>query len=160
MPNHLKDESVRARRNKASTRSTLSADHSVRAPMLPKDVDWHPMVKRWWRDLWKSPMATEYITLDHSGLFRVAMLHNDFWTADTPKERAEAQVRLEKADGDFGTSPLARRRLEWQIEETDAKQAQGTKRRTADSPAAAQTPAQGSDPRLALVASTPEASTA
>lgn len=111
------------------------------------------MVKRWWRDLWKSPMATEYITMDHSGLFRVAMLYNDFWTADTPKERAEAQVRLEKADAEFGTSPLARRRLEWQIEETEGKQAQGARRRANEAPKLPSAAAAGADPRLKLVAS-------
>lgn len=36
--------------------------------------------------------------------------------ADNANQRMEAQVRLEKADVDFGTNPLARRRLEWQIE--------------------------------------------
>lgn len=119
--------------------------------MLPKGVEWHAMTKRWWRDMWKSPMAPEYVGMDVNGLFRVAMLYNDFWTAESAKERADIQVRLEKADADYGTNPLARRRLEWQIEETEGKQAQGNRRRgsTPSDPAVA-APSPDADPRLKL----------
>lgn len=149
MPNHLKDASVRQRRNKSTTRATLSDDHDIEAPALPDGIEWHPLTERWWSDMWKSPMAPEYVSMDVNGLFRVAMLYNDFWRALTPKERAEAQVRLEKADADYGTNPLARRRLEWQIEETEGKQAQGNRRR-GQQPEPAPEPAPGADPRLKL----------
>jgi hypothetical protein len=152
MPNHLKDPSVRARANKASTRATLSGDHDIEAPPLPEGFAWHSMTQRWWSGIWSSPMAPEYAEMDIHGLFRVAMLMNDFWLADTPKQRAELQVRLEKADADFGTNPLARRRLEWQIEETEGKQAAGNRRRQAV-PASVAPPAAGDDPRLKLVSS-------
>lgn len=147
-----KDPSVRARRNKSTTRAVLSADHDIEAPELPDGVGWHPLTRRWWADLWSSPMATEYADMDINGMFRVAMLVNDFWAAETYKERAEIQIRLEKADADFGTNPMARRRLEWQIEETEGKQAQGSRRRANEGkpqPVAAAT--SGSDPRLKLV---------
>lgn len=134
MPNHLKDPSVRARANKASTRATLSADHEVVAPELPQGISWHSLTEMWWAGLWSSPMAPEYADMDIHGLFRVAMLMNDFWLADTAKGRAEIQVRLEKADADFGTNPLARRRLEWQIETTEDSKAKGQKRRGVERP--------------------------
>jgi hypothetical protein len=95
-------------------------------------------------------MAPEYVNSDINGLYRVAMLYNDFWLAETHKERAEIQVRLEKADADYGTNPMARRRLEWQIETTEDSKAKGQKRRVADKPPAPQ-PEPGSDPRLKLV---------
>lgn len=144
-----KDPSARARRNKSSTRATLTADHEVATPDLPESIAWHELTRKWWADLWSSPMATEYAKVDQNGLLRVAMILNDFWTAETPKERAEAQVRLEKADADFGTNPLARRRLEWQIEATEEAKGRGRKRteRTKD-PAKPADPA--SDPRNAL----------
>jgi len=98
-------------------------------------------------------MAPEYAATDVHGLFRVAMLMNDFWLAETPKERAEIQVRLEKADADFGTNPLARRRLEWQIAETEDRQAKSRRRRAEESrQQAQQAPVDSSgDPRLRLV---------
>lgn len=152
MPNHLKDPSVRARANKASTRSKLSTDHDIEAPPLPDGFAWHSMTQLWWAGIWASPMAPEYADMDIHGLFRVAMLMNDFWLAETAKQRAEIQVRLEKADADFGTNPLARRRLEWQIEETEGKQAAGNRRRQA-APTPAAPPVAGDDPRLKLVSS-------
>jgi len=150
MPNHLKDPSVRARANKASTRATLSADHDIEPPPLPDEMPWHPLTRQWWNDLWKSPMAPEYTHMDIHGLYRVAMLMNDFWLAETPKQRSEIQVRLEKADADFGTNPLARRRLEWQIEATEDSKAKGKKRRGEERPPAPQ-PDASNDPRLKLV---------
>lgn len=150
MPAHLKDPSVRARANKASTRATLSADHDVEAPPLPEGFPWHSLTQKWWADLWLSPMAPEYAGMDIHGLYRVAMLMNDFWLAETPKQRAEIQVRLEKADADFGTNPLARRRLEWQIEATEDSKAKGAKRKAAETPNTAQ-PEPSTDPRLKLV---------
>ena len=143
------DPSVRARRNKASTRSTLSADHDIETPPLPEGIAWHSLTQQWWDDIWSSPMAPEYIHADINGLFRVAMLYNDFWLAETHKERAEIQVRLEKADADYGTNPMARRRLEWQIEATEDSNAKGKKRRGGDAPVLP--PASGEDPRLKLV---------
>lgn len=128
-----KDPSVRARRNKTSTAATLRADAAIVAPELPAGVDWHPLTVEWWRDLWASPMAPEYVEADRHGMFRVAMLVNDFWCAETPKERAELQVRLEKGDADFGTNPMARRRLQWEIERTEDAVAKGSKRRASAS---------------------------
>jgi hypothetical protein len=160
MPAHLKDASVRKRRNRASTRAALLADHDVEAPPLPGGFDWHTMTKRWWERLWSSPMATEYLTIDTHGLYRVAMLLNDFWLAGTASERAEIQVRLEKADAEYGTNPLARRRLEWQIAQTEDAQRKGRKRPVGDDDdqdAPAVTPA--ADPRLRLVAAANEGRT-
>lgn len=145
-----KDPSARARRNKSSTRATLSADHDVEAPPLPEGVEWHRLTVQWWDDIWSSPMAPEYEHSDVNGLFRVAMLYNDFWLAGTHKERAEIQVRLEKADADYGTNPMARRRLEWQIEASEDSKAKGAKRRGDDKPSAAPVEP-GADPRLKLV---------
>ncbi len=149
MPAHLKDPAVRVRRHKATTRTTLAPDHDVIAPELPDIIDWHPLTRQWWDDLWLSPMAPEYMRMDFHGMFRVAMLMNDFWTAETAKQRADIQVRLEKADAEFGTNPLARKRLEWQIEETDSKKASGRRRRQKDDEPAKPPP--GEDPRLKLV---------
>lgn len=150
MPAHLKDPSVRARRNKSVTRRTLSEDHDVEAPELPDGVEWHSLTRRWWADLWASPMAPEYQDADLSGMFRVAMLQNDFWLAGSPKERAEIQVRLEKADADFGTNPLARRRLEWQIQSSEEAKSRGAKRKAAAAPSEPPSSGDG-DARLALV---------
>jgi hypothetical protein len=151
MPTPLKDQSTRARRNKATTRAILSDDHDIATPPLPESIIWHSLTTQWWDDLWQSPMATEYAEVDINGLYRVAMLMNDFWLAESAKERADAQVRLEKADAEYGTNPLARRRLEWQIETTEDSKRKGRKRRAAEEETPAAPPAPDADPRLRLV---------
>lgn len=142
------DPSVRKRNNKRSTRAVLSADHNVKVPALPRDMVWHPLTRRWWHELWASPMATEFVDMDINSMLRVAQLYNDFWTAETPKQRAEIQIRLERADADYGTTPLARRRLEWQIEKTEQEKKAGLRRKAVE-PATPDSSG-GVDPRLKL----------
>lgn len=98
-------------------------------------------------------MATEYRETDIQGLYQVALLVQDFWMAEDGKSRNEARLRIEKAEADFGLTPLARRRLEWQIEATEDAQAKGTKRKASTTPAEQDSGDIGGDddPRLALV---------
>lgn len=140
-----KHSSTRTRRNKAATSATLTADPSVSAPQLP-DRTWHPQTLVWWADVWASPMAPEYDESDRHGLFALALLVDDFWTAETASERAKlaSEIRLQRQC--FGLTPMDRRRLQWEIERTDEAQDRGRRRRQA-----AKTPAQtGQDPRDVL----------
>jgi hypothetical protein len=86
--------------------------------------------------------------MDINSILRVAQLYNDFWTAPNWEVRSKVQVRLEKADAELGTTPLARRRLEWQIEKTEQEKASGTRRKTTEKPAEPAEPV--ADPRLTL----------
>ena len=128
-----KPASTRARRNKTTTNATLKADASIVAPELPSAL-WHPMVLEWWRDLWASPMAPEYDDADRHGLFELAMLRNDFWSAETARERKDAAAEIRLQDQRFGLSPIDRRRLQWEIERTEDAVAKGQKRRTSKEP--------------------------
>lgn len=136
-----------ARRNKTSTRASLTADHDVQAPALPDGPPWHPQTESWWQDVWASPMAPEYDESDRHGLYALAALVNDFWTADTARERAAlaAEIRLQRQC--FGLTPIDRRRLQWEIERTDEAQAKGRRRRTEAAPVAGE---QKPDPRSVL----------
>lgn len=122
-----------ARRNKSATRATLTADHDVQAPDLPEG-EWHPQTEQWWRDVWASPMAPEYDESDRHGLFALARLVNDFWTAESARERAalSAEIRLQRQC--FGLTPIDRRRLQWEIERTEEAQDKGKKRRSQPKP--------------------------
>lgn len=120
-----------ARRNKSATRATLSAAHSVEAPDLPAEHDWHPMTVSWWRDIWASPMAPEFDSSDVHGLFILAALVDDFWVH--PSKDLAGEIRLQRQC--FGLSPIDRRRLQWEIERTDEAQERGRRRRTASPPA-------------------------
>ena len=126
-----KPAATRQRRNKTSTHATLTVDHDVVAPELPDlpGVQWHPYVAEWWADVWRSPMAPEWDQRsDAHGLVLLAILRNDFWLADTAKQRREAAAEIRLQDARFGLSPLDRRRLQWAIETGDAA-AEKTQRR-------------------------------
>ena len=144
---------ARARTNRSSSAATLSPVHDVKTPeLLPKEIEWHNMARRWWRELWKSPTATEYRETDLQSLYQVALLVQDFWTASDAKSRNDARLRIERAEADFGLTPLARRRLEWQIEAAEDSKAKGKKRTAANTKATPATPTpEADDPRLALV---------
>lgn len=138
-----------ARRNQQSTRATLRFDHDVEAPPLPKGRAWHWQTESWWRDIWASPMAPEYHESDRHGLYVLAGLVDDFWLAETAKERTAlaAEIRLQRQN--FGLTPLDRRRLQWEIERTDEAQTKGRRRRETEAPPK---PDEGiADPRLSLV---------
>ena len=117
MPGPLpKDNMLRQRRNKATTRATLTAteEQRKRAPSLPKraeGLEWHPLTRAWWRDIWRSPMAAEYLSADVHALYRLAVLVDQFWVS--PSKELAAEIRLQQQA--YGLSPLDRRRLEWTV---------------------------------------------
>lgn len=128
-----KNPATRRRTNKSSTHATLVRDHDVQAPALPeRESEWHPFTLQWWADIWASPMAPEFErTSDTHGLFLLAALHDDFWRipADKPRARAEIAAEIRLQEQRFGLSPYDRRRLQWQIEATEAAQDKGRQRR-------------------------------
>lgn len=73
------------------------------------------MTRRWWHDVWASPMAGEYLRADEHGLIRLAVLIDLFWIE--PSKSLAAEIRIEQQA--FGLTPLDRRRLEWTIEQVE-----------------------------------------
>jgi hypothetical protein len=147
MPTNPKDPSVRQRRNKTSTNATLKADPDIEVPGLPKRGGWHEQTVAWWADVWASPMAPEYDDSDKHGLFALAVLVDDFWTAKSARERKELAAEMRQQSQRFGLSPIDRRRLQWTIEQADEAQDKGERRRAKAQPAQS---SGGSDPRATL----------
>lgn len=116
-----KHPSARARRNKTSTAATLVSDGPIERPELP-DLGWHPLAVEWWNDLWSSPMSPEYLQMDRHVIMRYGQTVSDYWNAESPKERAEIHVRLEAMSKSLGTDPMARRSLQWTIEQVKSAQ--------------------------------------
>ena len=109
-----KDPRIRQRTNRVSTSSVLDAasDGRRRRPSLPAGIDWHPMTVAWWRDVWRSPMAKEFLEADKHALFRLAILIDRFWLE--PSKELGAEIRLEQQA--FGLTPIDRRRLQWSVD--------------------------------------------
>jgi len=82
------------------------------------------MTRAWWRDIWRSPMAEEYLRADEHALYRLAVLVDSYWTK--PTAGLAAEIRLQQQA--FGLTPLDRRRLEWSIEQVEAAQSRVAKR--------------------------------
>lgn len=141
-----KDPSVRARRNKASTKASLAVHENV-APPTPANTEWHPAVFQWWEDVWRSPMSAEWDQSDIHNVLICAMLLNDMWRAETPTARKEAAGEFRLQRKDLGLTPLDRRRLEWTIESADEAKDRGRARRSRVSSAL---PDAKDDPRQAL----------
>ena len=128
MPALPKDPSTRARRNVAATRAVLRRDLSVRMPALPDRV-WQPLTLAWWVDVWASPMAPEFEASDVHGLFMLALLVDDFWSADAPSSRMSLAAEIRQQSQRFGLSPIDRRRLQWEVERVEDAQEKGARRR-------------------------------
>lgn len=114
-----KDPAIRQRVNRSTTRATLSPDGGRRrAPPLPDRTGaqaWHKLTVAWWRDVWHSPMAAEYLEADRHTLYRLAVLVDKFWERPTTELAAEI-YREQQA---FGLTPIDRRRLEWIVEKAE-----------------------------------------
>ncbi len=110
--------------------------------MLPKRDDgaeWHKLTRSWWRDVWHSPMAGEYLEADKHALYRLAVLVDAFWVKPTAILAAEIRQQQQC----FGLTPIDRRRLQWEIEKTE----QAKRKRREPKP-----PTAGEDPRRLLQA--------
>jgi hypothetical protein len=142
-----KHPSVRARTNRAATAAMLPANPprrvTPRLPDLGAGREWADTTREWWRELWRSPMSTEYHPTDRHMLFLVALLLDDYWTADSAGMRLKLAAEIRQQAQGFGLTPYARRRLEWQIAETEERK----ERRQRTAPAAPQPAGGDVDPR-------------
>src|SRR5688572_22587186 len=89
-----KPAATRQRKNRTSTNAVLRElkPGEIEIPKLPFREDWHPQTLAWWRDIWSSPMAPEFHKSDTHGLFVLALVVNDFWTAKSPSARIDASA--------------------------------------------------------------------
>jgi hypothetical protein len=150
-----KDPELRQRRNKSASSATLSTERAPkrRPPKLPTIMEhrngekvaheWHAMTRSWWRDVWRSPMAAEYLQADVHGLFRLAILVDRFWR--TGSQALAAEIRLQQQC--FGLTPIDRRRLQWEVERVEEVT---SRKRKHEPPAGATEQPAAEDPRALL----------
>lgn len=138
-----KENKLRQRRNREATAKTLTdkgpalvkgSGKSARIPELPKRRrKWRAETIAWWEDLWKSPMAVEYIEADLHQLYLLADLIDEYWRLPAKelgkKKELANEIRLQRQC--FGLTPIDRRRLQWEVERGESASAKGQKRRNA-----------------------------
>lgn len=82
-----------------------------RLPAHPTGDGWHNMARRWWKDVWSSPMQSEFLRGDEPAIYRLVVLVDAFWK--TGELAIAREIRL--LEREFGLTPLSRRRLEWNV---------------------------------------------
>ena len=109
---------MRQNRTKKAGRTTLPAPDSdqaeqTRIPSLqnPDKRKFHRLTRAWWKRVWESPMAGEYLPTDEDGLARLAILVDNYYKI--PCKEYLAEIRLQEAR--FGLSPVDRSRLQWEV---------------------------------------------
>lgn len=137
-----KNPALRQRQNRTATRATLPSEKDAATgakipelPPLSETEIWHPMVRQWWKAVWESPMASEYLEADKEALFPLARLHQDFWTAKDAAGRKELAAEIRQQSVRFGLSPIDRRRLQWEVEKGEQAADRTASRRKTKAPA-------------------------
>lgn len=146
-----KEPGTRARRNKASTHDVLNADGAKgikTPPLTAREIGLqkggvHPLVQRWWRTIWKEPMAARWLKSDVEGLYLIARLRHDFWSG-TGAGLTTLASEIRQQERRWGLDIPARRSLDWRIENA---QAESTEDVAAPAPAI---PDEAEDPRKLL----------
>jgi hypothetical protein len=142
-----KPANLRQRRNKKAGAATLpppenTSGEKKKTPALqnPDKRKFHKLTRDWWKRVWESPMAGEYLPTDIDGLARLAILIDNYYKCpiSTGAKETLAEIRLQEAR--FGLSPVDRSRLQWEVQRgEEAEQKRKPKQRS--------TPPHKSDPR-------------
>ncbi|ATS93084.1 hypothetical protein SEA_PATIO_2 [Gordonia phage Patio] len=110
--------------------------------------DWPEPVKRWWNDIWSSPMSNEFVHSDIHGLylacFYMAQVLNP---ALKMSDRISASKAYETQVRNFGLNPMSRRTLQWEIERSEEAKAKGEARRKREANGAPAAAPSRPDPR-------------
>jgi hypothetical protein len=132
-----KPAGLRQRRNKVTTAATLPSvedSKSRKIPALPKREGaaerWHPKAEAWWKSFWRSPMAAEVQDSDKmGGLYLAAEALHRAWASKEDTLFLRFMEAFHKMMTEFGGSPIARRRLQWQIDQGEAATERTERRR-------------------------------
>jgi hypothetical protein len=149
MPAQSKHPSVRARRNKTTTRATLKPVENPEIPDLPSGPDWYAQVQDWWTRAWSSPMVPEWTDSDVDTLYLAAKLMQQFWDPETKAGICKALAgEVRQLLAQCGLTPMSRRSLQWEIERAE-EASQKTKARRAGADGTRKSPAvvNRADPR-------------
>jgi hypothetical protein len=107
-----KPASQRRRRNKAPAVVKLANRQPSKPPTLPKGFS--PAARKWWATVWASPMAAVWLDADVPALVRLATLVE---LLDQGEATAMVLTEIRQLEDRFGLSPMARRRLQWEVEQ-------------------------------------------
>ena len=146
-----KDPAVRQRTNKIATADDpdapppkpLSHIPPLRKALFGGDAI-HAETRRWWRTVWRSPIASRWITDDVLVLEKLVVLQNQWFGGNHSIALADAIGRHETR---IGLDPMGRKRFEWRVQGPGQPKADGAPKAGPRPPSS---PPPGEDPRKAL----------
>lgn len=97
---------------------------------LPPDADeddplfdWAEPVKKWWEDIWTSPMSSEFVNSDIHGLYVACVyLHESLNPYYKLADRLKAGSAWEATIKNYGLTPTARESLRWAVSQGEQAQ--------------------------------------
>ena len=141
-PAHMRQHRIKKTGATTLAAPDINQTEKPKVPTLqnPDKRKFHRLTRAWWKRVWTSPMAGEYLPTDVDGLARVALLVDEYYKNPTGGKAKEllGEIRLQEAR--FGLSPVDRSRLQWEVlkgEEAERKR----------KPPKSQHPASSKDPR-------------
>ena len=109
-----KPAAQRRRRNRAPAPVKLPAEKNAnKAPSLPGATSYSKATRAWWATIWRSPMAAVWLEADVPALVRLATLIE---LLEQGEATAMVLAEIRQLEDRFGLSPLARRRLQWEVD--------------------------------------------
>lgn len=114
MPGPPPKPAAQRRRSSSTATVRLPAEGPSKVPSLPGERKLLASTREWWRTVWRSPMATIYLPADVPALVRLARLIDLECRGDGDGVTRQEIRQLEDR---FGLSPLARRRLQWEVDQ-------------------------------------------
>lgn len=125
-----KDPKLRKRTNRPAENkrlATADAAKKNKVPAMPKrpgGKPWSAAVREWWKTVWQSPMALQWLDADISGCLHDLLILRQF--AHEAKTATAllpllAAIRLQEAR--LGLSPTDRQRLRWEVPTGDEAEA-------------------------------------
>jgi hypothetical protein len=124
-PAHLRQ---RTNRKAGATVIEAAVGGAIPELMHPGGEAWHPGTIAAWREFFESPMASQWLPTDITGLVMLAVCYDRFYKTGDIEFLKE--IRLQRPH--YGLTPLDRSRLQWEVtrgeeaEQKRAKPAQAT----------------------------------
>jgi hypothetical protein len=111
-----KPAAQRRRRNRAPAPVKLPVEKTAekKTPTLPGAKRYSKTTRDWWATVWGSPMATVWLEADVPALVRLATLIE---LLEQGEATAMVLAEIRQLEDRFGLSPMARRRLQWEVEQ-------------------------------------------
>ena len=128
-----KPANLRQRTNKKAGATLIQAPESPRVPKLvhPSGEAWHPATVAAWQEFFESPMATQWLATDITGLVMLAVCYDQFYK--TGNIEYVKEIRLQRPY--YGLTPLDRSRLQWEVSRGEEAERKRQKPQPARKPA-------------------------